>query len=336
MRKHLTLEMWESLRNHTTATAGWTLARSINPGCVNEDSKIGVAAGDLETYVDFAPIFDPIIEEYHGALRHVADMDPGKLTNEIKEIARVKSCRVRLARNLAGFPLNSASTTKQLLEIEDIVMEACKTLEGDLAGDYHPLSSLSDKLRKELVNKHLLFKGGDRFHAAMGLNRSWPDGRGIFLNKDRTFLIWVNEEDHLRLISMQDGCNLKAVYQRLVRATECISEAIKKITGKEEAFLSSDRLGMITCCPTNLGTGLRCSVHIEVPRGLKGKALEEVEELAREMGCQTRGTHGEHSRVDKFLDISNRQRLGKPEYELVHNLIYCVNTLLGSEALARK
>ena len=47
-----------------------------------------------------------------------------------------------------------------------------------------------------------------------GMARDWPDARGIWHNDAKNFLVWVNEEDHLRLISMQKGGNMKAVFER--------------------------------------------------------------------------------------------------------------------------
>jgi creatine kinase/arginine kinase len=102
-----------------------------------------------------------------------------------------------------------------------------------------------------------LFKEGDRFLEACGLNRDWPSGRGIFHNKEKTFLIWVNEEDQLRIISMQKGADILAVFTRLSQAATLIE--------KEAKFAHDDHLGYITSCPTNLGTALRGSVHIKLP-----------------------------------------------------------------------
>lgn len=82
-------------------------------------------------------------------------------------------------------------------------MEALSSFTDDLSGKYFSLTSLSDVERKELIDNHFLFKEGDRFLEAAGLNRDWPDGRGIFHNNEKTFLVWVNEEDQLRIISMQ-------------------------------------------------------------------------------------------------------------------------------------
>lgn len=82
-------------------------------------------------------------------------------------------------------------------------------------------------------------------------------GRGIFYNEDKTFLVWVNEEDHLRIISMQKGGDLASVYDRMVKA-------VTKI-GEKFAFSRHQRIGFLTFCPTNLGTNRQClSVHIRL------------------------------------------------------------------------
>ena len=101
----------------------------------------------------------------------------------------------------------------------------------------------------------------DRFLEACGLNRNWPKGRGIFHNDAKTFLVWVNEEDQLRIISMQPGADIGAVFERLCRAAKHIEGVAK--------FSHNAHLGYITSCPTNLGTAMRASVHIKLPNLMK-------------------------------------------------------------------
>ena len=81
------------------------------------------------------------------------------------------------------------------MEIEQKIIEACNNFTGDLAGKYYSLATMSEDDRKQLVEDHFLFKQGDRYLEAAGLNNEWPEGRGIFHNNDKTFLVWINEED---------------------------------------------------------------------------------------------------------------------------------------------
>ena len=107
----------------------------------------------------------------------------------------IKSTRIRVGRNLAGYPLGPCLSKEQRKEIETKVVEALNSFTGELHGKYYSLASLSEADRKKLIDDHFLFKEGDRFLEAVGLNRDWPDGRGIFHNNEKSFLVWVNEED---------------------------------------------------------------------------------------------------------------------------------------------
>ena len=132
-------------------------------------------------------------------------MDPDDLDApafSASDASMIKSTRIRVGRNLAGFPLGPGVSREQRLEVEQKVVEACNKFDGELAGKYYSLGSMSEADRKQLIEDHFLFKEGDRFLEACGLNREWPEGRGIFHNNDKTFLVWINEEDQLRIISM--------------------------------------------------------------------------------------------------------------------------------------
>ena len=173
-----------------------------------------------------------------------------------------------------------------------------------------------------MIEDHFLFKEGDRFLEACGLNRDWPSGRGIFHNDEKTFLVWINEEDQLRIISMQKGADILAVFKRLsVAAGE-----IEKVA----AFAHDDHLGYITSCPTNLGTALRASVHIKLP--LLGKNKERFNKIADEYYVQIRGIHGEHTETDTgVFDISNKRRLGRSEKDLVQDMYNGVKAMIAAE-----
>jgi creatine kinase/arginine kinase len=159
-----------------------------------------------------------------------------------------------------------------------------------------------------LIADHFLFKEGDRFLEAVGLNRDWPEGRGIFHNNEKSFLVWVNEEDQLRIISMQNGADIKAVFTRLSKACAHIETVAK--------FSHDEHLGYITSCPTNLGTALRASVHIHLPN--LGNLKDDFQAIADKYHVQIRGAHGEHTETDDHIyDISNKRRLGRSEVDLV-------------------
>ncbi len=324
--KYLTPEVFEQLKDKRTRY-GFTLEQAIRSGVENPDSSIGVYAGDEESYEVFAPLFDPIIEEYHGfkkEQKHRSNLDPSHLhaPNPDPKGKYIISTRIRVARNLHCFPLGPNIARRERLIVECMVRDALKELGGELAGEYYALPNMSKEVQNRLIEDHFLFKEGDRFLESAGLNRDWPEGRGIYHNKDKTFLVWVNEEDQLRIISMQPGGDIKAVFVRLVNALE---ELQKRLT-----FAYDDHLGHITSCPTNLGTAMRASVHIKLPHLSKNMNL--MKKITDKHHLQIRGTHGEHSQSEGGIyDISNRRRLGITEVQAVQDMVNGVTELIEEE-----
>merc|ERR1719416_173645 len=129
--------------------------------------------------------------------------------------------------------LSSAITKDQRLGVETLMKKAFGNLTGDLAGSYFPLTGMEEKVRQQLVDDHFLFVSGDRNLIAAGMERDWPEGRGIFHNKDKTFLTWVNEEDQLRIISMNKGGDVTGVFSKLARGIKAVGECVKAESGKE-------------------------------------------------------------------------------------------------------
>jgi creatine kinase/arginine kinase len=328
--KYLTPEVFEVLKDKTTAN-GFTLEQAINSGVVNIDSGIGVYAGDEESYTIFAPLIDKIIEDYHGfgtEDTHQSNLNPDDLNapNPDPDGEFILSTRIRVGRNVANLPLGPAISKEQRDQVESSVVEGLNTLEGELAGSYYPLLGMSKEVQDELIKEHFLFKEGDRFLDAVGLNRNWPEGRGIYHNREKTFLVWVNEEDQLRIISMQMGGDVKEVFTRLV-------SAIKSIESKV-AFSYNDHIGYITSCPTNLGTAMRASVHIALPN--LAKDMEAFKAITDKFYLQIRGIHGEHSQSEGGVyDISNRRRLGITEVQAVQDMHDGVVALIEAEKALR-
>ena len=342
MAKIMTPELFEKYKDKKTQSAGWTIARAINTGTCHLTSIIGCHAGDLESYHIYSELFSPVIEAYHvgykvdGSMKHITDMDPSKIEIDLTPEAKSKiiSTRIRVGRNLAMFPLNPGGTKETREEIAGLMQKVFDTLEGDLAGQFYLHTTMTPEQTKQLVDDHFLFKGRDKKQAASGYHVQWPHGRGIFHSKAKEFLLWVNEGDHLRIISMEQGGDVKRVFERLSRGIAAVEEGLKKVTGKTTVFVSDPVLGMITCCPTNLGTAMRASVHILLPKLIASLGFEKLDEIARTMNCQVRGSMGEHSEVVDRIDISNWRRLGFKECDLVQDMIRCVNKMAEMEDAA--
>jgi len=336
--KHVTKEKWDKLGELKTDTTGFTLAKAIACAVEFDDQHCGIYAGDKDSYEMFKDVFDPIITEYHGLpadFSHTSDMDASKIEGNINEKAPVKSTRIRVGRSIDGFGLSPGITKEQRLDVENLMKKAFGKMAGDLAGSYYPLLGMEEEVRQKLVDDHFLFMSGDKNLIAAGMERDWPEGRGIYHNEEKTFLTWVNEEDQLRIISMQQGGDVRGVFERLARGIQAVGDSVKEESGKE--FLLDSRLGYLHSCPTNLGTGMRASVHIDLP-GWTKEGLDALKKRCEELALQPRGTRGESGgQTGVTYDISNKHRLGYSEVQLVQTMIDGVNKLYDEDLeLAKK
>merc|ERR1712080_84978 len=288
-------------------------------------------------YKDFAEVFDAIIQDYHGIspdAKHTSDMDVNKIVGNVDAGVPVHSTRVRVGRSIDGYGLSPGITKEQRVAVEKLMTSALSKLTGDLAGTYYPLTGMDEKVRQQLVDDHFLFVSGDRNLTVAGMERDWPEGRGIFHNKDKTFLTWVNEEDQLRIISMQMGGDVRGVFDRLSRGIKAVQDSVKAESGKD--FMLDPKYGYVHSCPTNLGTGMRASVHVDLP-GYTKEGVKTLGARCEELHVQPRGTRGESGgQTGCTYDISNKHRLGYSEVQLVQKMIDGVNTLVNEDRELQK
>merc|ERR1712024_430132 len=137
--KHVTKEKWDKLGGIVTKTSGFTLAKAIACAVDFDNQHCGIYAGDEDSYIDFADVFDPLICEYHGLpadFSHTSDMDASKITANVDPEVPVHSCRIRVGRSIQGFGLSPGITKEQRVGVENLMKGAFTKLEGDLAGSY--------------------------------------------------------------------------------------------------------------------------------------------------------------------------------------------------------
>ncbi|XP_050392981.1 arginine kinase [Patella vulgata] len=327
LKKHLTPEIFAATKDKVSKFKG-TLADCIRSGCMNPDSGVGIYASDPDAYTTFAAVLDPVIKDYHNVteLNHpkpdfgdTSKLDFGDLDPSGDMIV---STRVRVGRSHASYGFPPVLTLEDRVEMEKNTVKCLAKLTGDLKGEYCPLTGMTKEKQAELTADHFLFNDSDRFLREAGGYNDWPTGRGIYFATNKKFLVWVNEEDHLRFISMQMGGNLGEVYTRLVKA-------IKELETSGLEFAKKDNLGYLTFCPSNLGTTLRASVHIKIP---KLAADPEFKKFCDGLHIQARGIHGEHTEsVGGVYDISNKRRLGLTEIEAVQEMRRGVEAVIKRE-----
>jgi len=166
--------------------------------------------------------------------------------------------------------------------------------EEDLKGQYYELSSMSEDKTKELRGNGNLFQEptGPALLAAAGAGRDWPNNRGIFCADSGKFFTWVNEEDHMRIISMEEGGDIVGIFTRWSKGIEKMRSVLE---GQGSGFQFDNHFGYIHTCPSNLGTGLRASAMIMLPLLSEKLTPHQLEDFAKRFGVQARGGSGEHT-----------------------------------------
>ncbi|XP_072036165.1 creatine kinase U-type, mitochondrial-like [Amphiura filiformis] len=339
MASHLTPAVYGKLVHRKTPN-GYTLDQCIQTGVDNPGhpfiKTVGMVAGDEESYEIFKEIFDPVIDERHNGYgpddKHPTDLDASKIKGGVFDPKYVLSSRVRTGRSVRGLSLPPACDRAERRMVERVVVDALNGLSGDLKGRYYPLSKMTDQEQQQLIDDHFLFdKPVSPLLTCSGMARDWPDARGIWHNEDKNFLIWVNEEDHTRVISMEKGGNMKRVFERFCRGLNNVESLIKE---KGWEFMWNEHLGYILTCPSNLGTGLRAGVHLKIPHLSKDPRFGDI---LKSLRLQKRGTGGvDTAAVGDTFDISNNDRLGKSEVQLVQTLIDGLDLLITIEKRLEK
>ena len=326
---------------------GYTLSNAIMTGVVTPHLGVGCTAGDEECWDLFKDLFYPVIKGWHGydpeTSTHPVDLDPSKLVFSDEQKATfneyVKSTRIRAARNISGFSLPTGATADDRAGVENVLKQTFDGLDGELKGTYYELGALTADQTQFLLDKGYLFQipTAKNLLTGAGAARSWPNNRGIFHNETQTALCWVNEEDHCRIISMEDGGNIPSVFTRFCDLSNAIKASAEKNGTK---LMWNEKLGFLGTCPSNLGTGLRASVMVVLPEfnklmeGTDHAAKELLEEVCSRYDLQPRGSAGEHSAaVGGKFDVSNKQRLGFSEVQLVQKMIDGVSKVIELEKM---
>lgn len=235
----------------------------------------------------------------------------------------VLSTRVRLARNIEGYAFTGRARDGERLRVLAQVKDSLRGIESMSDSVLFRVDELPPVDRALLHERHLVSK------ELAGLDSQHPlrSGAAVFL-ADRLGVM-VNEEDHLRLQSLQSGFALGEAYAAI--------DELDHELGHRLPFSFHQEFGFLTACPTNVGTGLRASVLIHLPGLVLTKEIGRVLAGLQQMGLTYRGLYGEGSEVvGNFFQISNQTTLGSAEEELLNKLLSVVAHVIEREQEARR
>lgn len=231
------------------------------------------------------------------------------------------STRVRLARNLKDYPFPCRLSEQGRHKVNDKVRAAITQSNSVLQNDfeYIELEKLTPTESVSLVEKRLV---SPEFI-------SDTSGRALLLSSDRSLSIMINEEDHIRLQVIKKGLALEEVYETADRLDTLLDENLE--------FAFDEKLGYLTQCPTNLGTGMRASVMLHLPALEKSRAISRIAGSLSKLGLTIRGAHGEGTEPKGALyQLSNQVTLGISEKAAIENLKNIALQLASQEEQARE
>ncbi len=227
----------------------------------------------------------------------------------------VISTRIRLARNFAAYPFPQKMDELQAEDIVTLVREGLKQQDEFIEYD---ISKLSEEETRRLQEQYLI---------SPALAKSKVGA--AFVSTDGATSIMVNEEDHLREQYICKGFQLPAAYERIGSIDEGLSTLYD--------FAFDEKLGFLTACPSNLGTGMRASVMMFLPALATSGGLKKLLPAIQAEGMTLRGAFGEGTSGEGYLyQVSNERTLGLSEKEILDKVTRTTMNLCDHEITARE
>src|SRR5450755_135415 len=231
----------------------------------------------------------------------------------------VISSRVRLARNLRSRAFPGWAKKAERTAILDLIKPRVEDLPEMQDSFSELLQDLSAIEKQVLVERHLI----SREHAAKSV------GSAIVMNRKQTLSIMINEEDHLRMQSIRSGLQLKAAFKLVDKVDSTLENKLD--------FAYDSKLGYLTACPTNVGTGMRASAMLHLPGLVLSEMINQVIQAVNKIGLAVRGLYGEGTEaMGNLFQISNQTTLGEKEDEIINRLSKVIETIIEKEHDARQ
>jgi len=238
----------------------------------------------------------------------------------------VKSCFASLQRNLAGFGMSGDISKNQKLQLENLIKKVMGVayMPEDLTGKYTSLTHLNQREQSKLLSHDLFSLTGDGWMKEPG-SVNWKEGTGVFLNNYSNFLLWVNLEDQLRLISVTKGQDLKYALLRLQKAVARIEEALKMVFSSkscQQRGFTTVNGGFSHSRPEVYGTGLELTFTMELI-GFSRAGKEELDKAARDLNLKLE----QNRKAANLFNVICRQAPEDNEQEIVKKSVEAVDAL---------
>jgi protein arginine kinase len=231
----------------------------------------------------------------------------------------VMSSRVRLARNLRDAAFPGWAKKPERVKILETILPALSALPEMADSFAEAMDNLTALDKQVLVERHLI----SREHAAKNV------GSGIVLNREESFCVMINEEDHLRMQALRPGFQIREAWMAIDRLDSTLEKKLN--------FAFDNELGYLTACPTNLGTGIRVSAMLHLPGLVLAEQINPIIQSVNKLGLAVRGLYGEGTEaLGNVFQVSNQMTLGESETVIVERLEKVLSQIIEHEENARQ
>lgn len=229
----------------------------------------------------------------------------------------VLSTRVRLARNVSEFPFVAKLDDEKRKMLNEKIRDVILPFDNELS--YVEMNTLTSAQKISMAERHLISPE----------YTTESNGRALILSEDEDVSIMLNEEDHIRLQVMAAGFALEEAYEKADRIDNELSSKLN--------IAFDEKIGYLTQCITNLGTGMRASLMLHLPALTKQGIISRLSSTVSKLGLTIRGAYGEGtSHTGDIYQLSNQITLGISEKEALANLASIAKQIIEQERNARK
>ena len=253
------------------------------------------------------------------SIDHLLRQQGAWLRGEGPESEIVISSRVRMARNLDGYPFISRMSEVDRKNVVEAFRAATEKILPAESYFFLSMPELPEVDRRYLLERQLI---SPEFVENQAI-------RAAVIDRNEDFSVMANEEDHLRIQAMTAGFDFDTIWKRVNRLDDDLE--------RELAFAFNEKKGYLTACPSNLGTGLRASVMLHLPGLVETGEFERLSRSMQKINLAVRGMYGEGSRaLGDFYQLSNQTTLGMAEEELIAHLEGIIPRVIEYERKSRE
>ncbi|KAI4872814.1 hypothetical protein NFI96_016144 [Prochilodus magdalenae] len=293
-----------------------------DPGSCTGPITVGCVAGDAQSYILFCDFFDRIIEAYHSykvstnAIQE-SDFNYDNLKGgDDFDRAYAESCEVSVARCVEDYCFPSHCSRGERRQLLTLAKKVLDQVSEEFPGKLYSIEDLN----QETQDKGIIMDGPPASLIKTGVGRDWPDARALWVSEDGTLAVWVNMEDHLRLVSSRADANIQEAFTTVCLGVLKMEALYKKL---RHPFIWKPHLGWVVSSPAEVGTGLKASVTVSLVHLVGHKHLDDILDRLR--------LRMETGHLPGTFKISNQPTIGLTEVELTQLVVDGVKLLIRME-----